>query len=140
MKYDIFICNLDRSKIWQLPILPEEMPDLKRASENEIFKGWDGDYNLINPVGLGSFTLERWLPAKGRNYYFQRVKNFDSDNFILFMDIERLYRRPIRVIFSRSDGTDAVNETFSIDEFNWHENKVGNYVYFLKCTQWRELK
>lgn len=140
MKYDIYLSSLDRKKVLQLPILPEQIPSLESSSKNEEFETFsDGTYNFIGSVGLLTFTLESWLPAKGRSYSFQRVKNINSDDYIQFIDIERLNKNPIRVVMARSDGSFILNNTFSIESFSWHENHQGDYEYSISFKQWREL-
>lgn len=140
MQYDIFWAGLDNKEVYQLPILPPELPDLQRGSNNEEFETFsDGNYNFIGAVGLLRFTLESWLPGKGKNYSFQRVKDINPDDYVQFIDRERLFKRPIRIIISRSDGSSVLNDTFSIESFNWHENRECDYVYSLSVKQWRAL-
>lgn len=139
MEYDIFIADIDRKTVLQLPILPEEMPSLQRSSKSEDFETFsNGTYNLIDDVGLMKFNLDTWLPGKGKNYSFQRIQNINPDEYIQLVDMAMLYKNPLRVIMLRSDGTYIVNDTFSVENFEWHEDKVGDYVYKIDFKQWRD--
>lgn len=140
MKYDIYLSSLDRTKVLQLPVLPEQIPSLESSSKNEEFETFSyGSYNFIGAVGLLTFTLDSWLPSKGKNYSFQRIKNINPDDYIQFIDEQRLYKKPIRVVIARSDGTFIINNTFSVESFSWHENRQGDYEYSISFKQWRTL-
>lgn len=139
MKYDIFFSDLERKQVLQLPILPEELPKLSKSSSNEEFETFEnGKYNIIGAVGLVEFSLECWLPGKNKNYSFQRVKNVESKNYISFLDLAMINKKPIRVIITRSDGTFFLNHIFTIESFEWSENRVGNYNYSISFKQWRD--
>jgi hypothetical protein len=139
MKYDIYISDMERKTVLQLPIIPAEMPPFKKSSSNEEFDTYsDGKYNIIGDVGLMEFTLESYLPAKGRNYYFQRVKNINPDAYIALLNTAMINIKPIRVVIVRGDGTFNINDTFSVENFEWYDNKVGDYQYSLSLKQWRD--
>lgn len=139
MKYDIYLSDIDRKTVLQLPILPEEIPSLTKSSKNEEFESFsNGTYNLIGDVGLIEFALECWLPGKGKNYSFQRVKNINPDDYIKLLDEAMNNKKPIRVLISRGDGTFITNNTFSVESFEWHEDKIGDYPYSVQFKQWRD--
>lgn len=139
MKYDIYLSNLDRTTVLQLPILPEELPPLTKSSSNEEFESFsNGKFNLIGDVSLLEFSLESFLPGKGKNYSFQRVKNINPDDYIQLIDDAMLSSEALRVVIVRSDGTFVVNDTFSAETFEWHEDKTGDYIYKIDFKQWRD--
>lgn len=139
MKYDIYISDINRKTVLQLPILPEEMPSLSRSSNNEEFETFaNGKYNIIGDAGLIEFSLDSWLPAKGKNYSFQRVKNINPDTYINLINAAMDTKKPLRVVIVRSDGTFVTNNTYAIESFEWHEDKIGNYKYSISFKQWRD--
>ena len=139
MKYDIYISDIAKKTVLQLPIIPEEMPSLNKAGKNEEFETYsNGTYNIIGDVGLMEFTLECWLPAKDRNYSFQRVKNINPYKYIDLINIAMRDKKPLRVVIVRGDGTFVVNDTFSVESFEYHENKIGNFEYSVGLKQWRD--
>lgn len=139
MKYDIYLSDYKRQVVLQLPIIPSEMPSITKASKNEEFETYnDGTYNIIGDVGLTEFSLECWLPGKNKNYDFQRVKDIDPDKYIQLIDTSMLNKKPLRVIIVRSDGTYFLNNTFSVESFDWYEDKKSDYVYSINFKQWRE--
>lgn len=139
MKYDIYISDMERKKVLQLPIIPEEMPSFSKSSSNEEFQTFsNGVYNIIGDVGLLEFTLESFLPGKGRNYPFQRVKNINPDEYIELINTAMIDKKPLRVLIVRGDGSFNINNTFSIESFEWHDDKVGDYRYSIAFKQWRD--
>lgn len=139
MRYDIYISDIDRKTVLQLPIIPEEMPSFAKASFNEEFEtSLDGTYNIIGSVGLQEFTLASFLPAKGRNYSFQRVKNINPDLYIDLINRAMLNKKPLRILIVRQGGSYNINNTFSVESFEWHEDKVGDYQYSISFKQWRD--
>jgi hypothetical protein len=138
MKYDIYISDIDRKKVLQLPIIPEEMPSFSKSSSNEEFESFsDGKYNLIGDVGLLEFTLESYLPGKGKNYPFQRIKNINPDLYIDLINAAMINKKPLRVVIVRADSFN-INDTFSVESFEWHDDKVGDYQYSISFKQWRD--
>lgn len=139
MKYDIYLSDLERKTVLQLPIIPEEMPSLSRSSNNEEFETFSsGTYNIIGDAGLSTFPLECYLPGKCKNYPFQRVKNIDPEKYIKFVDDAMTSKKPLRVIIVRGDGTFAINDTFSVETFEYHEDRVGDFQYTITFKQWRD--
>lgn len=139
MKYDIYISDKDKKTVLQLPIIPEQMPSLNKASKNEEFETFNnGTFNIIGDVGLMEFTLESWLPAKGRNYSFQRVKNINPDAYISLINKAMATEKPIKIVIVRGNGTFVCNDTFSVENFEYNENKIGNFEYSLGVKQWRD--
>jgi hypothetical protein len=139
MEYDIYLSDYERKTVLQLPILPEEMPPMSKASANEEFETYNnGKYNLIGDVGLIEFNLDCWLPGKGKNYSFQRVKNINPDDYVQLIDAAMLNKKPLRVVIVRGDGTLINNTTFSVESFEWHEDKVCDYEYSISFKQWRD--
>lgn len=139
MKYDIYISDYERKTVLQLPIIPSEMPSLSRSNKNEEFETFsNGTYNIIGDVGLLEFALESWLPGKGKNYSFQRVKNINPNTYIDLLNSAMLNKKPVRVVIVRGDGTFLINHTFSIETFEFKEDKKSDYVYTITFKEWRE--
>ncbi len=56
---NIYFSTLDRKQLYELPILPEEMPELSKGAKNEIFETFNnGEYNFLGETSLISFSLE----------------------------------------------------------------------------------
>jgi hypothetical protein len=139
MKYDIYISDIDRKTVLQLPIIPEEMPSFAKSSSNEEFETFsNGVYNIIGDVGLKEFTLESYLPGKGKNYPFQRVKNINPDVYLDLINNAMTNKQPLRVIIVRGGDTFNINDTYSVESFEWHDDKVGDYQYSISFKQWRD--
>ena len=138
MKYDIYISDKDKKTVLQLPIVPEQMPSLSKSAKNEEFETFNnGTFNIIGDVGLTEFTLEAWLPASGRNYSFQRVKNINPDNYIYLMNSAMQNKKPIRIVIIK-EGKYICNTLFSVESFEYHDNKICNIEFSLSVKEWRD--
>lgn len=137
MNYDIYICKNDNSVIYQLPVIPEKLPELSKAISNEEFETWwNGRYNFIEKPGLLEFTLQCWLPRKGRTYNFLK-STITADDVIPLIETARDNAEPIRIIICCDDGTLYVNDSFCIESFSYYVNFEGDYDYSLSVKQYR---
>ncbi len=138
MKYDIYLSDLTRKTVLRLPILPPEMPTITKASKNEEFETFNnGTFNIIGDTGLMTFTLESWLPALRNKYPFAKVKNINPYKYIDLVNVAMRDKKPLRVIILRGDGTYVINNTFSVESFEYHENRIGNFQFTISFKQWR---
>lgn len=138
MKYDIYLSDLKRKTVLRLPILPPEMPTITKASKNEEFETFNnGTFNIIGDVGLMTFTLESWFPALRNKYSFAKVKNINPYKYIDLVNIAMRDEKALRVIILRGDGTYVINNTFSVESFEYHENRIGNFPFTISFKQWR---
>jgi len=137
--YDIYFSDIERKKVLQLPIIPEQMPSFSKEGINEEFETYsNGTYNIIGAVGLKEFTLESFLTKKGRNYNFQKVKNINPDEYIALINDAMIKKKPLRVVIARREGNYDINDMFAIESFEWYEDKVGDYQYSILLKQWRD--
>lgn len=138
MKYDIYLSDIKRKTVLRLPILPPEMPTITKASKNEEFETFNnGTFNVIGDVGLMTFTLESWLPALRNQYPFAKTKNINPYKYIDLVNIAMRDKKPLRVMIVRGDGTYVINNTFSVESFEYHENRIGNFPFAISFKQWR---
>lgn len=136
MGYDIYIADYKKTKVLKLPIIPSELPAISRTIKNEEFETyWNGTFNFIEKPGLNVLTLESWLPVK--QYSFAKSTYKANDFFSLFNNaIDNT--EPIQVVIIKTDGSTYINDKFSIESFQYHVNKRGDYVYSLGLKQYRE--
>lgn len=137
MEYNIYIGNKDKSKVYKLPIIPESLPELMKPIQNEEFETWwDGKYNFIEKPGLLEFTLECWLPGKGKKYNFAK-SNVDSTLIIQLLENARDNAECITVVIIGGDGSIYVNDKFSIEDFKYKVNFECDYDYTLAVKHYR---
>jgi glucan-binding YG repeat protein len=136
MKYDIYIADYNKTKVLQLPIIPEELPPISRKISNEEFETYDnGTFNFIEKAGLTTLSFDSWLPMK--KYNFARSVYLATDFIDLFNNaIDRV--EPIRIVIINSNSQTYINDKFSIENFDYHMIKRGDYKYTLGLKQWRE--
>ena len=137
---DIYFCTLDRSKIYQVPVLPVEMPELEQSANNEEFQTYNnGTFNALGNAGLVSFTLESFIPGKNNNYSFARVKYVNPYDLINLWAGSMKSKTPIRCIMYRNDKTEVLNWMVSVEDIKWHEDKVGDIKYSVTFKEYREV-
>lgn len=137
---DIYFSSLDRTEIYRLPVLPEEMPEFSKSAKNEEFESFnDGVYNILGNAGLISFTLESFLPAKGRKYPFIKEELEDPYLLINLWSNAMNTKTPIRVVMYRNNKTEIINTMVSVESMAWHEDKVGDVKYKIDFKEYREL-
>lgn len=140
---DIFFTTLDRSEVYQLPVLPKDFPELSRSNKNEEFETNDGVYNLIGNMGLVSFSLESFLPAINKKYPFAK-SNINPYTFINLWVGAMANKKPLRIIMNRNKNSnlpeEAVNMLITIESMSHYENKVGDVQFKLELKEYKEIK
>lgn len=137
MSYDIYIANKDKSKVYKLPIIPSELPSISKTIANEEFQTYDnGTFNFIQNTGLDTLTLESWLPSK--SYTFAK-SSYKAKDIIDLINNALKNKEFIQVVIINSNGSTYVNDKFSIESFQYHVNKKGDYNYSLGLKQYREF-
>lgn len=144
MKYDIYFAsykNGDIDEIYQIPILPEKMPELTKASNNDVFETYnDGYYPLLGNAELVTFTLESFFPALDKEYPFWRGERVAPANYINFFSKAQRDKKPIRYVFGGQDGRALADEYFTVESFKWYIDKVGDVQYSVDFKQYREAE
>lgn len=137
MGYDIYIANKDKSKVYKLPFIPAELPNIEYDINNEEFKSYSGGtYNFIKEQGLYHFTLECDLPV--RSYSFAK-SNVLAKEVLDLLDYAVVNKEYIQVVIIKNDGSTYVNNKFSIESgFKYNVKKNGNYKYTLPLKLYRE--
>ncbi|EKN41422.1 hypothetical protein CFSAN001627_13353 [Clostridium botulinum CFSAN001627] len=141
---NIYFSTLDRKKMYELPILPEEMPELQKSAKNEIFESFNnGEYNFLGKVSLINFSLESWLPAYPNKYRWAKSQ---INPYLLInmwntaMDTENLPR----IVINRNENDflpqQLLNWMVSVEDISWHELNNGDVAYKLDLKQYREIK
>ncbi|MZK51868.1 cell wall-binding protein [Clostridium beijerinckii] len=138
MEYDIYIGNKDKTKVYKLPIIPEKLPELTKAIQNEEFETWwDGKYNFIEKPGLLEFSLDCWLPAKNHDYNFAK-STVKAPEVIQLLENARDNAECITIVIIGSDGSIYVSDKFSIESFKYKVNWEGDYEYSLSVKKYRD--
>lgn len=141
---DIFFSTVDRSEVYQLPVLPEAMPELNRSASNEEFETYNnGTYNLIGNIGLYSFSLEGFLPGLNKKYPF--AKNNMNPYLLVNMWARAMAnKKPIRIIINRNKTyglpIESLNILITVESMTHYEDKIGDVVYSVSFKEYREIK
>ena len=141
---DIYFSDINRKKVYRLPILPEDMPELSISANNEEFETFnDGVYNFLNKSGLTTFSVESWLPACAGKYSFAKSK-VDPYTLINFWRLAMTNKTPIRCVMDRSknkniSNPEIVNLMVTVEQLTWHEDTVGDVYYNLDVKEYRSV-
>ncbi|NRT32443.1 glucan-binding YG repeat protein [Clostridium beijerinckii] len=136
-QYEIYIGDYNNTNVLKLPILPKELPSLSAGIQNEEFSTyWDGNYNFIEKTGLLSFTLESWIPLKASKYNFCK-SNVNAQQVIDLVNNSLKNTEPIRILINTPNGY-YVNDTFSIEKWEYKANRRGDFDYSLDVKEWRD--
>lgn len=136
---DIYFSSLDRSEVYQLPIISEDMPEFSKSAKNEEFESFDdGIYNILGNVGLISFPIESFLPGKGKNYSFAKCILDNPYALINLWSNAMNTKTPIRVVMYRNDKSEIINLMVSVENMAWHEDKTGDIKYKVDLKEYRE--
>lgn len=137
MAYEIYISDYNNTKVLQLPIVPSEFPSLSSDGSNETFETyWNGTFNFIEKEGLQQFTLESWLPRNASKYHFCKSR-VNAKEIIDLINTAKKNTEPIKIVMNDKDGY-YVNDTFSIEKFEYSIMRREDYKYTLAVKQWRE--
>ena len=139
MQYDIFLSDLELNAVVQLPILPEEFPEVGTEFNNEEFETYNNGYfNFQGNKKLATFTLKSSFPEYSGKYPFERSKDSWYD-LLTILAISTDDKVPIRVVFGKSNGDVIMDAKFTIESFKYNVDKGGDYQYSIEFKQYREV-
>ncbi|MHC1683415.1 MAG: hypothetical protein AB6733_10745 [Clostridiaceae bacterium] len=132
---NIYLSNLDRTEIIQLPVLPSEV-EVDRAQKNETYETINnGDYKAIGKLGLRSINISSFFHSK--NYAFLKDNTYKGMEYVDIIEKWRESGKPIRIII-----TDLkINMAATVDNFK-HGFKDGtkDVYYSMSISEYREEK
>lgn len=140
MRYHIYLSDYKRKKVYELPILPENMPEKTvSAAVNEFKTANGGTYAVIGKKGLANMTFSPTLPGvgKSRTYYLSRTK---GKQVIRLISNAIDKKEPIRLTIAREDGSCFTNTTYAVTSFAYHEKRNTDFEVTLNLVQWRRYK
>lgn len=131
---DIYISSSDRGRVYRLPFIPAEMPEISHAAGNEEFATYqDGVYNLLGGAGLREIALEGVLPSRGYSFAKSGVR---GKEIIDMLDGAIKRKKPVRVVLA---GKTTVNLLASVESLAWHEDRAGNIAYSVSFKEYRNV-
>ncbi|WP_253200822.1 hypothetical protein [Clostridium sp. CF012] len=127
----------------QVPVLPEEMPELNKTSKNEEFETFNnGIFNLLGSVGLVTFNLTRFLPQFGGKYSWARSK--DDPYLLINLWIKAMHNKvPLRCVMMRGNKhgkPEILNWLVSVEAMTWHEDRLHDVQYSVDFKEYRVIK
>ena len=140
---DIFLSSLDRSEVYKLPIIPEDLPDLERSINSEEFEtNRAGIYSFQTTISLLTFTIESFLPAYSDKYSWSKGQ-INPASILNLINTSMAYKKPIRVVMDRNENKDmsktVINIACTIESFSYRIAKNQDIYYSLSLKEWREV-
>lgn len=138
MGYDIYIKSKSDTNYLRIPIVPAELPSITKNIANDEFTTYnEGTYNFIQEVGLDTLTLEGWLPMK--KYYFSK-SDIKAVQVIDLINTALKNRECIYLKIITSNGSPYIDKSFSVESFEYHMLRRGDYAYSLGLKEYKEYK
>lgn len=131
---DIYLSSKDRRRVYRLPFLPAELPEIARSAAGEEFRTYqDGIYNIPGAAGLRSIALEGILPCK--HYSFARSST-EGREVISLLETAMEQREPVRLVVN---GSFRVSLLATVEELAWHFDRVGDIQYSATLREYRHV-
>lgn len=117
------------------PVPPSELPTIESVQNNDVFNSVMGDVSIIGLMGLRTVEFDDMLvPSNNSDYSWARGDN--AADIINFINDARLSGQPFRLIITKGDVT-YCNMSCLIDEFSYHQDRIGDYRMNVKFTEYR---
>lgn len=122
---DIWFSDLDRKEIYQLPIIPADMPELVKTAKNTEFETFkDGFVNSLGNVSLPTFTIDCFLPEYPNKYDY--AKSQINPYLLLNLWSNAMETKtPLRCIMVRGENKNGIspiilNWMVSVESLSWN--------------------
>lgn len=115
----IFSYN-NNEKVVEVPVLPDELPDIVQELQNESFTTHTKTITLLGNKSPRSFSLDLFLPT--REYSFAKNTGTEVLNLLGYVAAKKI---PMRVVVT--DGlNELLNIAVSISNFKYHFDTIEN--------------
>ncbi|WP_243124528.1 hypothetical protein [Clostridium sp. AWRP] len=140
--FEIYFSTLDRSEVYKLPVLPENMPELAKTAKNEEFESYDnGFYNILGNVSLITFPLEGFLPEYPGKYPWAQSQ-INPYLLINLWSQAMISKKPIRCIMNRginknNISPEILNWMVSVESLSQHPRRNKDILYKVEFKEYR---
>lgn len=135
---NIYFSDQKRTFVYQLPVVPEDMPELDTGNATtDTFTGNDGTTYII-PQGtdIGSFSIECFLPPQGVHRGYIIKSDINPMELINFWNNNKKTKTPIKCIQTRQDDSEIINWFVIVDSLNWYYRNNGDIKYKVSFKQY----
>lgn len=140
LEIDIYFSSINKTEVYQLPVLPETMPELSASAKNEEFSGADGKtYILLGGSNLVSFSIDCFLPPENAGARGYTIKS--NVNPYLIINLWRnsqINKTPIRCVQTRNDGSEILNWKVTVESLSWFERGNGDIKYKVDFKEYND--
>lgn len=141
---NIYFSTLDRKKTLELPILPEDMPELSKTAQNEEFTTFNnGTFNFLGDASLITFTIECWLPSYPNKYRWAKSR-INPYELINMWSLAMNRKEKLRIVINRNKNSflpqELLNYIVTVESLSWHELNNGDVAYKVDLKEYREVR
>ena len=117
-------------KVVEVPIIPDELPDIIEEMQNESFTTHTKTLTLLGNKKPRSFSLDLFLPT--RDYEFCEGNGREVIDFFEYVTSAKL---PARLVIT-DRLTELLNIAISIKSYKYHYDTVGNIRAVVECVEY----
>lgn len=137
----IYFSDKNRTEVYQVPILPEDMPELNKTAKNEEFDTFDdGVYNFLGNVGLVTFSIDSFLPEYAGKYSWAQSQ-IDPYKLVNLWSYAMEKQQPLRCVMERTrqgQNSEILNWLVSVENMSWYTKRNGDIKYKADFKEYRE--
>ncbi|KYH35829.1 hypothetical protein CLTEP_02220 [Clostridium tepidiprofundi DSM 19306] len=135
---DIYFSTLDRKKVIQLPVIPQNVELLNYSFTNEEFPTLNSVINLKNyKKQLFTTTLESFFPKTSKRYRWLRSDVDMNIGTAFFLDVANK-EIPIRYMVT-DNNKELTNIPVTVENFVTKTKRNGDIAYTLTIKEYREV-
>lgn len=127
----MFLSYNNNEKIVQLPVVPNELPDIVQDIENDTITTHTTTLTLLGNKKPRSFSLDLFLPT--RDYEFCKG---NGEEVIELLDHVTSTKIPARLVIT-DNLKELINIAISINSYKSHYDTVGNIRATVDCTEYQ---
>ena len=129
----ILLSYNNNEKVVQLPVVPNNLPEILEELENETITTYTKTLTLLGNKKPRSFSLDLFLPT--RDYYFCKG---NGEEVIELLDHVTENKIPARIVIT-DNLTELLNMAISIKCYKHYYDTVGNIRATIDCTEYQFL-
>lgn len=127
----MFLSYNNNEKVVQLPVVPDELPEIVHDIENETITTHTKTLILLGNKKPRSFSLNIFLPTKDYDWC-----KGNGEEVIALLEYVISSRIPARLVIT-DNLTELLNIAISINSYKSHYDTVGNIRATIDCTEYQ---
>jgi len=135
---NIVLSANNNADVYILPVVPNGL-DIDEPQTTEILKGLDHDIKVIGNVGLDKLSINSFFPVDKKYTFIATGAESNGLKYVEFIQNCKKNKIPMRVVITNKNKYTIKNKLFSIEDFKYHSDNVGDIVYQLDLEEYPNL-